>query len=118
MKLTKAVFYFHYTTSSTLKRLNCLSSNPFCSFREPFLKANEETAGNFQRKFPNDSVEVQTIQFFSKEIAKSEKKNERVMDLKNDPRDFEVYYFQEDWLAYKSKKKRASNKKQRRGINK
>lgn len=117
MKLTKAAFFFQYTTS-ILKRTNYLSSTRFCSFREPSLKATEETAGNLQMKFPNDSVEVQTIQFFSKEIAKSEKRIERVMDLKNDPRDFEVYYFQEDWLDSKSKKKRASKKKQRRGISK
>lgn len=112
MKLNKSHYFLHFTTS-IIKR-STLPSYSFNSLREYPLKFNNLALGKSQEELPLDSHGFQTIQFYSKEIAKSESMRDKFMDLKNDPRDFEIYYFgEEENKNSKVRKRRASKTKKK-----
>ena len=110
MKLTKAALLINQTTS-IVKRSSIQPSALFSSYRT--LNWGQKTEG-----VQDSCYGLQTIQFFSKEIAKSEKKHETVMSLSNDPRDFAVYYFQDGDFDAKVKKRRNSKRKDRKNVRK
>lgn len=103
MNLTKAFLsIYHY--SSTTKCLFFQTSKYFSFDRTSAMRLKK----GLTESFPSG---LQTIQFFSKEIAKSDEKHEKAMNLSNDPRDFQVYYFQDDEFEPKVKKKGSSKNK-------
>jgi hypothetical protein len=106
MKLTKAAFLLNQATS-IVKRTSLQPSAFFSSFRAT-------TYGQHEENSLDSCFGLQTIQFYSKEIAKSEKKQETLTNLCNDPRDFAVYYLQDGELDAKVRKRRASKRKDRK----